>query len=56
MYLLPVVAIALGWLALREPITLIMAAGTTPVLVGVALAQRRHSQPTCGRRRRGNGL
>jgi len=40
-YLLPVVAVALGWLVLREPVTAAMAAGTLLVLVGVALAQRR---------------
>jgi drug/metabolite transporter (DMT)-like permease len=40
-YLLPVVAVALGWLVLREPVTAAMAAGTLLVLAGVALAQRR---------------
>lgn len=40
-YLLPVVAAALGWLVLREPVTAAMAAGAGLVLVGVALAQLR---------------
>ena len=39
-YLLPVVAVALGWLVLREPVTTTMAIGTVLVLAGVALAQR----------------
>jgi drug/metabolite transporter (DMT)-like permease len=40
-YLLPVVAVLLGWIVLREPVTLGMAAGMVLVLAGVALAQRR---------------
>jgi drug/metabolite transporter (DMT)-like permease len=40
-YLLPVVAVLLGWAALGEHVTVGMLAGTLLVLGGVALAQRR---------------
>lgn len=43
-YLLPVVAVALGWLVLREPVTATMVAGTVLVLVGVGLTQRSPAQ------------
>ncbi len=43
-YLLPMVAVALGWIALREPVTVGMATGMILVLAGVALAQRRASR------------
>lgn len=42
-YLLPIVAVGLGYFALDEPVTLPMAAGVSLVLVGVALAQRSRS-------------
>lgn len=43
-YLLPIVAVALGALVLNEPITLQVVAGMAVVLLGVALS-RRHPQP-----------
>ncbi len=42
-YLLPVVAVLLGWTILREPVTVGMAAGMFLVLGGVAFTQRRAS-------------
>jgi drug/metabolite transporter (DMT)-like permease len=39
-YLLPVVAVALGYLVLAEPVTVLMMLGITLVLLGVFLAQR----------------
>jgi len=45
-YLLPVVAVLLGWIGLREPITVGMAGGMILVLGGVALAQRRTGRRT----------
>ncbi|GAB2962886.1 DMT family transporter [Micromonospora polyrhachis] len=42
-YLLPIVAVFLGWLALREAITIWIVLGTILVLVGVTLSRR---QPT----------
>lgn len=48
-YLLPIVAGVLGAVALAEPITPRMVAGTAVVFVGIALAQRR--LPVRGRRR-----
>jgi drug/metabolite transporter (DMT)-like permease len=39
-YLLPVVAVLLGWVALDEPLTLPMTAGVATVLLGVALTRR----------------
>jgi drug/metabolite transporter (DMT)-like permease len=40
-YLLPVVAVILGWLFLDEPITAQIAIGVTVVLIGVALSRRK---------------
>jgi drug/metabolite transporter (DMT)-like permease len=39
-YLLPVVAVALGYLVLAEPVTMLMMLGISLVLLGVYLAQR----------------
>jgi drug/metabolite transporter (DMT)-like permease len=44
-YLLPVVAVLLGALALDEPVTLPMVAGTVLVLAGIALVQHQVSLP-----------
>jgi drug/metabolite transporter (DMT)-like permease len=44
-YLLPVVAVVLGVLVVAEPVTMPMVLGTLLVLGGVALAQRRASEP-----------
>ena len=51
-YLLPVVAIVLGFLVLGERITLLDVAGIVLVLAGVALTRNRHSRtpPGAGRR------
>ena len=40
-YLLPIVAVLLGWVALREPVTVTMVAGVLLVLLGVALTRKR---------------
>jgi drug/metabolite transporter (DMT)-like permease len=40
-YLLPVVAVILGWLVVNEPITIQVAIGVAIVLAGVALTRRK---------------
>jgi len=44
-YLLPVVAIVLGVVALGETVTITVLAGIALVLAGVALTRRRSRQP-----------
>ena len=43
-YLLPVVAVILGFLVLQEPVTLQLALGVAVVLIGVALSRQKHNQ------------
>ena len=50
MYLLPAVAVLLGWLVVDEVVTTTTLAGIALVLGGVALTQRRPQQPTSGLR------
>jgi drug/metabolite transporter (DMT)-like permease len=42
-YLLPIVAVALGWVVLREPVTVTIIGGMALVLAGVALTRRNHA-------------
>lgn len=44
-YLLPIVAVILGWLVLHETVTVEIIAGTALVLTGVALTRRKPSDP-----------
>lgn len=48
-YLLPVVAVALGFVALGEPVTLMVAMGIVLVLGGVALSQQPRTKPALRR-------
>jgi drug/metabolite transporter (DMT)-like permease len=44
-YLLPIVAVILGWLVLRETVTIEIIAGTALVLTGVALTRQKPPDP-----------
>jgi drug/metabolite transporter (DMT)-like permease len=51
-YLLPIVAVGLGWLALREKVTVPVLLGVGLVLVGVALTRAAPATERAGAARR----